>query len=905
MSRRTLSLFFAIAAITGLALFSQLNNLGVAAQGSDEQDPATPEKRELKYPELSWSLNQLVGAVESEGRSPERAAEDAPVHSGDSVGVIIWLSANVDDVADFLADSGVAPRGVTENFIEAFVPVSLLGQLSQQPGVIRVEEVVPPPPAYGNFTSQGVSAHRATAWHGAEYRGQGVKVGIIDNGFMGYSELIGQELPVPAGVRCFPEREREAGFTNNLADCELRSKHGTGVAENVIDIAPEVSLYLANSPGFRTDSWAIVDWMISEGVTVINRSLGGPFWGPGDGTSPIPYNYLELVDRAVEGGIAFVSSAGNEHEQSWFEDTPSFAGGILEFADGDTTNSMGYRYDGVPYLRLPEGREVWAYLRWEDTWPGASTDLDIFVLEASSGDIIDASVRPQSGDDNHYPTERLYFEIPREGEYYIVVEHVSGELPSWIQLMAPQSGELEHFSDGYSIGSLDESANPGMMAVGATHYWDTNTIADYSSLGPTPDGRIKPDIVGTACGETATYEVGLRNGNNCWFAGTSSASPHVAGLAALVKQTHPFSTSQQVVEYLKNNAAERGPSGPDNTWGYGFAELPAAPDQIVDPCGEELISDGAISGSWTQGCQSQHQVTSQHPYIGYARYYRFTLAQESVVTIDLESDVVDTYLYLRSADARAGGFLYENDDVVPGADSNSQIVATLPAGSYTIEATTYGAATLGSFTLGVSGINGDSGGVQPPTTDSCTEALTADGERTGEWVATCQSQARSGFYAQYYTFTLTESREVTITLRSSEDTHLFLRQGNTEVAQNDDHGTPLNTAACANATGLGQRDSCITVSSLNAGSYTIEATTYGAATLGSFTLGVSGLEASPVAACAVGDNLIPGQSCSHFEFTATVESNGDLSLRFTGTTVPPSGLSLSRSGNNWIINGLP
>ena len=45
----------------------------------------------------------------------------------------------------------------------------------------------------------------------------------------------------------------------------------------------------------------------------------------------------------------------------------------------------------------------------------------------------------------------------------------------------------------------------GMLAVGATHYWDTHTIADYSSRGPTPDGRVKPDIVSTACGQTASY----------------------------------------------------------------------------------------------------------------------------------------------------------------------------------------------------------------------------------------------------------------------------------------------------------------------------------------------------------------------------------------------------------------
>ena len=96
--------------------------------------------------------------------------------------------------------------------------------------------------------------------------------------------------------------------------------------------------------------------------------------------------------------------------------------------------------------------------------------------------------------------------------------------------------------------------------------------------------------------------------------------------------------------------------------------------------------------------------------------------------------------------------------------------------------------------------------------------------------------------------------------------------------------------------------------SLPAGSYTIEATTYSPATTGSFTLTVSGLDGTggaPSTACSVGQVLTLGQSCSHSDFTARVESNGDLSLRFTGTSAPPSGLSLTRSGNAWTINGLP
>ena len=52
--------------------------------------------------------------------------------------VTIHLSGNMDDVVQFLEDNGGDPRNVGEDYIEAYVPVALLGQLSEQPGVTRV-----------------------------------------------------------------------------------------------------------------------------------------------------------------------------------------------------------------------------------------------------------------------------------------------------------------------------------------------------------------------------------------------------------------------------------------------------------------------------------------------------------------------------------------------------------------------------------------------------------------------------------------------------------------------------------------------------------------------------------------------------------------------------------------------
>ena len=218
---------------------------------------------------------------------------------------------------------------------------------------------------------------------------------------------------------------------------------------------------------------------------------------------------------------------------------------------------------------------------------------------------------------------------------------------------------------------------------------------------------------------------------------------------------------------------------------------------------------------------------------GYARYYGITVEQETEVTIDLESSE-DTYLYLRRGEARSGTALHENDDVASG-NTDSQIVATLSAGSYTIEATTYNAGTAGSFTLTVSGLGGGATTTTPtgPTeTAGCFQsvgALTAKITRSGEWTRECASTHRAGRYARFYSFTLEESKEAEISLESSEDTYLYLLRGSdsdgSEVDDNDDVES-------------GNTDSGLTLT-LAAGSYTIEATTYNAGTAGSFTLTIS------------------------------------------------------------------
>ena len=162
------------------------------------------------------------------------------------------------------------------------------------------------------------------------------------------------------------------------------------------------------------------------------------------------------------------------------------------------------------------------------------------------------------------PHEWVIYTPTRSGLYELSVQRfsVGSTVPSWVQLHSRTGQDLDSYTQGHGILNPAESANPGMLAVGAAHYWDVNTIASYSSRGPTPDDRIKPDIVGADCAATSTHGTGntLTSGQRYWFCGTSQSSPHIAGLAVLVKQRFPEYTPAQIANYLKINAEARAQS---------------------------------------------------------------------------------------------------------------------------------------------------------------------------------------------------------------------------------------------------------------------------------------------------------------------------------------------------------
>ena len=617
------------------------------------------------YPNLDSNLNRLAEQAQAAGQENDNANSAGGGSSGSAPmpdPVLVTFYVEPEQVAalrQFLEDNDVFIRHAREDWIEALVPPALLPVASELPGVWRVDTVIPGQPAQsqGNTVSQGVALHRADAWHRMGYRGQGVKIGVIDTGFVGFRELQASgELPGRVVARCYFDPDEQRLPSSSLADCEVDDVHGTAVAETIIDVAPEVELYIANATRSFGDLRDAVDWMVSNEVDVINHSVGWSYQGPGDGTSPFGNSALNSVDAAVAGGIVWVNAAGNDAKNTWygmFND----AGTILPAARGvhnyetediDVGNSFY-----VPFFP-DESYLVWAFMRWEDSWGGADCNLDLRLFRSIPGpnnDVMVADdVRIQSGGADHFPFAILWFEVDDEndeGYYYLRIrKETCADDPAWIQLSTWMPDELQFYSSRHHIGTPGESSNLGMLAVGAVHWGSPYTIASYSSHGPTIDGRVKPDITGISCASSTVYPSRPRDGTECWFPGTSQASPHVAGLVALVRQRFPDYTPEQVTAYLKRHSDdhERGPLGADNTWGHGLAKLPVpgiVPERRGSPPTANLRiepgdNDGEVDISWELVPEATHYR------IGYVNVeVDYNLTQESCT-----KDWIEAFVYV-------------------------------------------------------------------------------------------------------------------------------------------------------------------------------------------------------------------------------------------------------------------
>ncbi len=159
-------------------------------------------------------------------------------------------------------------------------------------------------------------------------------------------------------------------------------------------------------------------------------------------------------------------------------------------------------------------------------------------------------------------------------------------------------------------------ASAGNESTNAAHYpsdidsvlgviaTDMNdTIASYSNYGAAKDISAPGGSVTSTVNSRilSTY----KGGQYAWMAGTSMASPVVAGAAALIWSVDPSLTADEVKSLICETAVDIGAVGRDNYYGYGRINVKAAMLMEMKPEGstsgdyEYIINDGGATATIT------------------------------------------------------------------------------------------------------------------------------------------------------------------------------------------------------------------------------------------------------------------------------------------------------------------
>lgn len=468
------------------------------------------------------------------------------------------------------------------NNVQVWIPLDQINMLSEWSEIIRIDE--PIIPQTNEVVSEGAGIIGATSANNRGLKGKGIKIGIIDLGFKGYTSLLGTELPASLTTKVMGTN---ADFTSNT--------HGAACAEIVHDVAPEAELFLVNIRDLDVDFHNAVSWLQSQGVQVISSSIGinlkiytsllyNAKLKEDGNTLVLQMNYMQqlesqwdnTINTLISSNITWVQAAGNDGQKKW----------IGLFTDSDNNYFLNFapsqNYNEIDVSSAQYGDDLYVLMMWgRSTGLSTTDDFDLIVTDWTGAEVCSSRLRQAT---ISIGMEACKFNVDPSKRYALWV-YQWWATPQEIGILLGHD-KFPKFNNNMPSGTVSLSppaSNSNVITVGAVGYSTPNINEPYSSQGPTVDGVIKPDLVAPDCVSTISYGA-------ISFCGTSAAAPHVAGMSALVKQVYPTYSPSQIKSYLEAKAIDLGATGKDNVFGSGLAQLPS--DLSVQACSFTISPQG-------------------------------------------------------------------------------------------------------------------------------------------------------------------------------------------------------------------------------------------------------------------------------------------------------------------------
>ncbi|WP_417899076.1 S8 family serine peptidase [Bacillus haimaensis] len=418
--------------------------------------------------------------------------------------------------------------------------------------------------------------------HAENIKGKGIKVGVLDTGidynhpdlkeaYKGGYDFVDDDADpmettyqdwIDAGEPVLPGRVYYTNHGTHVAGT-IAAQQKNGVDYAVKGVAPEVDLfaYRVLGPfggGYTAGILAGIDQAIEDGMDVINLSLGAQ-------TNDPLYATSVAVNNAMLSGVVTVVAAGNAGPNEKTLGSPGTAALGISVGASDVSMTIptfsGSVYkDGFDNLQLL-GKDFSD--RLEDL-QGQSLPI-VFAGLGKAGDFTGKEV---SGKIALIQRGELTFDEKIKNaknagaKAVIVYNNVDGQIPSYL-------GEVVGLIPSFRLSKADGERLKELEEGSFTFETLSNTktegdhLADFSSRGPVNGNYdIKPDLVAPGVSIFSTTPEFINdpqdgiNYENAYvrMSGTSMATPHVAGAAALILQENPEYTPFDVKLALMNTS---------------------------------------------------------------------------------------------------------------------------------------------------------------------------------------------------------------------------------------------------------------------------------------------------------------------------------------------------------------
>ena len=431
--------------------------------------------------------------------------------------------------------------------------------------------------------------------------GAGIRIGIIDTGIdFTHPFLTDNSLVVPAG---FPKCDAldssvhqanvSCKYVSNkvivakmfctqavcaVFDAQAKQDHGShvsGIAAGVAStcapfvgctlsgIAPKAFLGAYNVfPGNVTDASSAdiamaVDAAVADGMDVLNLSLGG---------TPTAHDPLvTAVDNAVDAGVVVAIAAGNAGPSPGTIESPGIAEKVITV--GASTNP---HFVGIPVTVSSIGTfgaalgqfnnfgivtSAYATTSPTNGCSAISTNLTGEIALIARG-TCSFSTKIRNAQTAGATGVLVYNNVL--GDPTAMAQDGTPNQPTIPAVMVSRTNGLAMASASSKTVSIDGTAQMEFFTDGPS----ADIIAGFSSRGPAFIGNtllkeIKPDVVAPGVNVYSSILMSSCASPPCFafFQGTSMATPHVAGAAALLKQLHPTWSPAQIKSALVQSAA--------------------------------------------------------------------------------------------------------------------------------------------------------------------------------------------------------------------------------------------------------------------------------------------------------------------------------------------------------------